>query len=35
MLTAATPKRLPSQLAVNSGHVTNGEEIVKTWEAIG
>ena len=35
MLAAATPKWLPSQFAVNSGHVADGEGIVKTWEAIG
>ena len=35
MQTTATPKRLPSQLAVNSGHVANGQENVRTWEAIG
>ena len=35
MQTAATPKWFPSHLAVNSGHVANGEEIVRTWEAIG
>ena len=31
MQTAATPKRLPSQFAVNSAHVANGEDIVRTW----
>ena len=35
MQTAATPKRIPSQFAVNSGHVADGEEIVRTWEASG
>ena len=35
MQTAATPKRLPSQRAVNAGHVANGEDIVRTCSAIG
>ena len=35
MQTAATPKRFPSHLAVIFGHVANGVEILRTWEASG
>ena len=31
MQTTATPKWLPSHLAVNSGHVTIGKEILRKW----